>query len=118
MAMGPVHDNNLNIAPAFFMTQVDIFGPMNSYSNVNKRATVKMWFVVFCCCSTGAVDVKTMEDYTTESFILAFTRFTCKFGYPKKLTPNEGSQLVKGCKTMKLEYFDIKHKLHKEYDRV
>ena len=60
VAMGPVHGNNLNIAPAFFMTQVDIFGPMNSYSNVNKRATVKMWFVVFCCCSTGAVDVKTM----------------------------------------------------------
>lgn len=115
VAMGLVHDNNLNIAPAFFMTQVDIFGPMNSYSNVNKRATVKMWFVVFCCCSTGAIDVKTMEDYTTESFILAFTRFACKVGYPKKLMPDEGSQLVKGCKTMKLEYFDIKHKLHKEY---
>ena len=94
--MGPVHDNNLNIAPAFFMIQVDIFGLMNSYSNVSKRATVKMWLVVFCCCSTGAVDVKTMEDYTTESFILAFTRFACKFGYPKKLMPDEGSQLVKG----------------------
>ena len=74
-----------------------------------------MWFVVFCCCSTGAVDVKTMEDYTTESFILAFTRFACKFGYAKKLMPDEGSQLAKGCKTMKLEYFDIRHKLHKEY---
>ena len=115
VTMGPVHDNNLNIAPVFFMTQVDIFGPMNSYSNVNKRATVKMWFVVFYCCSTGAVAVKIMKDYTTESFILAFTRFACKFGYPKKLMPDEGSQLVKGCKTMKLEYFDIKYKLHKEY---
>ena len=75
-----------------------------------------MWFVVCCCCRTGAVDVKTMKDFTTESFILAFTRFACKFGYPKKLMPDEGNQLVKGCKTMILEYFDIKHKLHNEYD--
>ena len=29
--------------------------------------------------------------------------------------PDEGSQLIKGYKTMKLEYFDIKHKLHREY---
>ena len=28
------------------------------------------------------------------------------------LMPDEGSQLVKGCKTMKLEFYDIKHKLH------
>ena len=28
------------------------------------------------------------------------------------LMPGEGSQLVKGCKTMKLEFYDIKHKLH------
>ena len=31
------------------------------------------------------------------------------------LTPDEGSQLVKGCKTMKLEFYDIKHKLHVRY---
>ena len=115
VAMGPVHPSNLNIAPAFFTSQVDIFGPVSSYSNVNKRATVKLWFVVFCCCSTTAIDVKTMEDYTTESFILAFTRFACKVGYPKKLMPDEGSQLVKGCNVMTLEFFDIKHKLHQEF---
>jgi hypothetical protein len=115
VAMGPTHHSNLNIAPAFFMCQVDIFGPVNSYSNVNKRATVKIWFVVFCCCCTGAIDVKIMEDYSTESFILGFIRFACKVGYPKRLMPDEGSQLVKGCKIMKLEYYDIKHRLHERY---
>ena len=29
--------------------------------------------------------------------------------------PDEGSQLVKGCKTMKLEFYDIKQKLHVRY---
>ena len=37
VAMGPIHESNLNIAPAFFISQVDIFGPMDSHSDVNKR---------------------------------------------------------------------------------
>ena len=87
VAMGPISNNNLSIAPAFFVSQVDIFGHFLSYSNVNKRATIKNWFVVFCCCTTGTVDVKVMEDYSTTSFVLAFVRFSCKVGYPKRLLP-------------------------------
>ena len=113
--MGPISDNNLCIAPAFFVSQCDICGPFSSYSNVNKRASCKIWFVIFCCCTTGAVDVKLMEDYSTTSFILAFVRFSCKVGYPKKLLPDAGSQLLKGCQEMVLEFHDIKTQLHKEF---
>ena len=115
VAMGPVHSDNLNIAPAFYVTQVDIFGPVDTYSNVNKRAKVKLWFVVFCCCSTTAIDVKSMDDYSAESFILSYTRFACKVGHPKKLMPDAGSQLLKGCKEMVIEYYDLKHTLHRDY---
>ena len=115
VAMGPVSDKNLCIAPPFYMSQVDIFGPFSSYSSANKRATIKMWFVIFCCCTTGAVDIKIMEDYSTDSFILAFVRFSCKVGFPKKLLPDAGSKLVKGCQTMSLKFTDIGHKLHQEY---
>ena len=48
VVMGPKHDGNLCIAPAFHTTQVDICGPHESFSNANKRAKVKIWFVVFC----------------------------------------------------------------------
>ena len=113
--MGPVSGSNLCIAPAFFNIQVDIFGPFHSYSNINKRATTKIWFVIFCCFTTGAVDMKVMEDYSTSSFILGFVRFSCKVGYPKKLMPDVGSQLVKGCQTMILKFSDIKHKLYEEH---
>ena len=60
-------------------------GPIsfNSYSNVNKRASIKIWYAIFCCCATCAVDIKVMEDYSTSSSILAFIRFSCKVGYPK-----------------------------------
>ena len=56
-----------------------------------------------------------MEDYSTESLLLAFTRCSCRVGYPKLLLPDEGSQLVKGCKSMILSFVDLKQQLHTEY---
>ena len=53
-----------------------------------------------------------MEDFSTESFLLAFVRFSCRVGYLELLLPDEGRQLVKGCKTM---IVDIKHRLSTEY---
>lgn len=111
VSMGPVSDDNLCVAPAFYNSQIDLFGPFSSFSFANKRATIKIWFVIFCCCTTGAVDLKVMDDYSTPSFVLAFTRFSCKVGYPKKLLPDAGSQLVKGCENMKILFSDVRSKL-------
>ena len=113
--MGPLGDDNLKIAPAFYTSQVDLCGPYSSFSNVNKRATVKIWFVLFACCVTGAIDVRVMEDSSTDSFLLAFVRFSCTYGYPKKLLIDAGSQLVKGSRDMAISFVDIKHQLNFEY---
>ena len=115
VAMGPKHDSNLCIAPAFFNTQVDICGPHDSYSNVNKRAKIKIYLVVFCCSTTGATDCKVMEDYSTDSFILAFIRFSCRYGYPNTLYPDSGSQLLKGGNDMVLSFSTIKYRLEVEF---
>ena len=115
VVMGPVSKVNLMLAPAFYISQVDLFGPLKAYSVHNKRATINIWFLVFCCCTTGAVSLKVMEDYSTSAFLLGFIRFSCSVGYPKMLLPDEGSQLVKGCKQMQLSFTDIKQKLPVEY---
>ena len=94
---------------------MDICGPFNAYSPVNKRETLKVWFVVFCCTATGAVDCRVMENYTADAFLLAFIRFACRFGYPKMVLPDEGSQLIKGCQNMIISLLDIRHKLSIEY---
>jgi hypothetical protein len=114
-AMGPVSDQNLKIAPVFFYSQVDICGPFSAFSPINKRANVKVWFVVFCCTVTGAVDCRIMENYTTDAFVLAFSRFACRYGYPKLVMPDEGSQLVKGCQNLVISFSDIQHKISVEY---
>ena len=113
--MGPVSDHNLKIAPAFYITEVDIFGPMKSYSFHNKRKSLKIWFIVFCCCVTGTVNIRVVEDYSTSSFLLGFKRFASSVGYPKMLLPDGGSQLVKGCGDMQLNIRDIRSYLSTEY---
>ena len=113
VAMGPKSNYNFCIAPPFYISQVDLFGPFSSYSFANKRATIKVWFVIFVCCTTGAVDVRVTEDYTTEAFILGFIRFSCKVGYPRKLLPDAGSQLVKGCNSMEITFTDVRSRIQK-----
>ena len=112
VAMGPISKHNTVIAPAFFITQVDLAGPFSAYSKHNKRTTLKISLAVFCCSTTSTVNIKIMEDYGTTSFIQAFTRLSCEVGYPKLLLIDEGNQLVKGCESMVLSFTDIKNQLH------
>ena len=89
--MGPIQSINLCIAPAYYACQIDIFGPFKSNSSANKRSTIKVWFLMFCCCTTGAIDIRTMEDYSSDSVVMAFIRFSCRYGYPKYVLPDDGS---------------------------
>ena len=115
VVMGPLQSVNLCIAPAFYAAQVDIFGPFKAFSPANTRAKLKVWFTIYCCCTTGAVDIRVMEDYSTDFFISGFIRFSCRFGYPKFLLPDSGSQLVKGCEDMTYSFTDVKQNLFTDY---
>ena len=112
--IGPVSSLNWRIAPAFYATQVALCGPFKAYSLHNKRTTIKIWLSVYCCRSTSTTLIKAIEDYSATSFTQSFVRFSCEVGYPKFLSVDEGSQLVKGCEAMKLTYTDIKFKQHKD----
>ena len=114
VAMGPIPPSSVTIAPAFYVTQVDLAGPFKAFSPHNKRATIKIWLVVFCCCTTSATSIKVMDDYSTPAFVQAFIRFSSDAGFPKKMLCDEGSQLVKGCKAMKLNFTDALNKLNQD----
>ena len=112
--MGPVSNYNLTIAPAFYATQVDICGPFKAYSSHHKRTTIKIWQIVYCCMSTPTTNIKVMDDYSTQAFIQSFVRFLCEVGYPKFMLIDEGSQLVKGCEIMRLNFMDIRGQLNRD----
>ena len=113
--MGSIQDVNICIAPAFYATQIDIVGSFKCNSIANKRSKLKIWFLVFCCCTTGAINISAMEDYSTDAFMMGFVRFPCQFGYPRYLLPDGGSQLVKECQDMQYSYTDSEQVLSVEY---
>ena len=51
VAMGPISCHNITVALAYYITQVDLAGPLKAYSGLNKRATLKIWLSVFCCAT-------------------------------------------------------------------
>ena len=51
--MGSVSSYNMIMSPAFYGRQVDICSPLKGYPSHNKRTTIKIWLVVFCCMATS-----------------------------------------------------------------
>ena len=110
ISMGPISQHNLTIAPAFYISQVGIFRPFQSYSR-HKRAIVKTCFLVSCCCNTGALSM--MEDYSTPAVMLAFIRFSCAVGIRKYYYQTKvvsWSRVVRKC-----SFHDIQHTLSIEH---
>ena len=81
--MSPVSKHQLCVAPPFFVTQCDLCGWFKAYSKHNKRTTLKVWIVTFVCATTGMTNLKLMEGYDATQFLLSFSRFSCKAGFPK-----------------------------------
>ncbi len=115
VCMSPTSEDQLCVAPPFYVTQADLCGPFNAYSIHNKRTTVKVYITVFVCCTTGTTSLRIMEAYDTIQFLNSFTRFANDLGFPKKLIIDEGSQLVSGCEKVVLNMVDIKGHLNREY---
>ena len=114
VAMGPISSYNLTIAPPFCICQFDLAGPFKAFSSHQKRTTIKIWFAVFCCATITTISIKVLEDYGTSGFLLAFTRFSCEFGYPKVLLIDKESHLVNGCRTVSFNFLDAENKLNKK----
>ena len=55
-----------------------------------------------------------MEDYSSSSFLQCFIRLSCEVGYLKKLLPDEGSQLITGCGSMKIDFQDARLQPHQQ----
>ena len=73
---------------------LDLMGPVLVKSMVNKRASMKVWPLVFVCQATGATAVLLMHDYGTEAFLLQYEHFTSVRGHPAKIVSDKGSQLT------------------------
>ena len=113
--MGKIHPAQICVAPAFFNTQVDLFGPISSICKHFARREIKAYGVIFKCTTTLAVAGFVMDAYDTSSFLDAFHRFSCMFGLPHQVFIDAGSQLLKAVNSFEFSATDITGNLNGKY---
>lgn len=83
--MGFLPQERTRPASLFEFTAVNLFGPYQVKDDVRKRVTMKAWEVVFCCMASRAIHTELANTMSTESFRMAYQRFTAIRGHPKKI---------------------------------
>ena len=110
--MGKIDESRYNIAPAFTICQLDLFGPFDLKCQVHQRKTrnnesAEAWGVAIKCCATSAIGLYVMVGYDTDNFLLAFQRHIYRYGTPIQVRIDAGSQLVKGMRDMRIFLADV-----------
>lgn len=83
--MGDLPPERTAPARPFEYTTVDLFGLYEVKDEVRKKVKLKLWGIVFCCMASRAMHTDVVSDQSTESFLLAYQRFTALRGHPRKL---------------------------------
>ena len=81
-------------APPFTNIGLDLCGPHVVKAMTNKRATMKVWIVIFLCLNTKAVSIELAPGYSTQDFLMAYTCHVSTRGVPVLVHSDRGSQLV------------------------
>ena len=118
--MGPLHETQISISPAFYCTMVDLFGPLRCYCPGYERATrsntkeYKVWMMVMCCLATGTVNIQVIEKEDTGGVMSGFNRFFSECTVPRMMFPDQGSQLLKALEEMEGMVLDLKYQLSEQ----
>lgn len=93
--MGQLPPNRTTPSRPFLHSGVDYAGPFVIKTWKGKRAkTYKGYIVVFICSSTSAVHLELVTDYSSETFIAAYKRFSGRRGICATLTSDCGTTFV------------------------
>ena len=101
ISMGPISDHQLSIAPAFWCSQVDLFGPIICYvpgyernmRNI-KPSKVKTWILTYVCVVTKLVNAQVLEKTDAGGVLDGLTRLGCEVGLPSILLIDQDSTLL------------------------
>ena len=74
--MGPVSDHQITISPPFFVTMLDLFGPLDVFVPGRERETrnrrverAKVWIIVFVCPVSRLLNLQVIEGKSAEAIV-------------------------------------------------
>ena len=68
--------------PPFTNIGLDLLGPITVKAMTNKRASMKVWVVLFLCLNTKAISMELAPGYATNDFLIAFNTHISYRGIP------------------------------------
>lgn len=90
--MGQLPQVRITPSRSFAFTGVDYAGPLTLRTWKGRGAkTCKGWLCVFVCLTTSAIHIEVVSDYSSDSFVAAFRRFTGRRGICKTLYSDCGT---------------------------
>ena len=82
--MGEFPKARVHSSLPFERAGVDYAGPINvRLAKTRGKGTMKGYIAIFVCMAIRAVHIEVVEDYSSETFIAAFHRFTARRGFCK-----------------------------------
>ena len=91
--MGPIPKDRLSLLSAWNEVELDLFGPYDCRSDVNKRSTKKIWGMLVVDVNSGAMYCDVVHDYSAQETLKTLRCFGSIRGWPKKICSDPGSQL-------------------------
>ena len=106
--------DRVNFIRPFHSTGVDFTG--HFYVNTNSGSKLKTFVLIFTCMNTRAVHLELLDSMSTNSFILAFVRFSNRFGMPKVVYSDNAKTFISASqflnKILTSEEFENKFRSH------
>ena len=101
----------LSFAPAFSLIMIDLAQHFNCKARHDGRQTIKIPALVVCCIVSGAAAIYALENWATQSIILAISRHSDHYGAPNTIFVDPGAALKK-LKDVSFNMTDLSHTLH------
>ena len=97
-AMGPRNPNSYSIAPAFWIAQADLFGPVLTYvpgreqnTRNDPSSSTRCWVMVFTCLLSKAINLQVVEGHSAPLLAQGLSRMSCEVGTPARLLIDQDS---------------------------
>ena len=123
--MGPVDENQVTVAPAFFCCQIDLWGPVKVFcpgferdTRNSKAKETKNWVLVAACTTTKALNIQVVDKSDCRGILEALVRLGCEAGWPKFFYSDADSAILKIMEELNVEIRDLQYRLHAEYGAV
>ena len=120
--MGPVAEEQLILAPPFFVTMMDLFGPFRSFVPGFERATrgrreleSKVHILASVCVTTRAVNLQALEGKDSVAIAEGFTRLSSEVGIPTKVLVDQDSGAMAAFKSAEFDYLNFQLRLQTQY---